>query len=72
MSARALLLPPAIVGSSFAAAQSLEPSGYTLNDHAAAKFVRATQQLVSAGQKGPSTHGGLGGFHLAKLKATLA
>jgi hypothetical protein len=55
---------------SFVTAQGLDPSTYTLTDDAAAKYVRATQQMVGGGLKGPSMQGP-GGMDLGKFKATL-
>lgn len=70
MSTRAFLLPLLVLLPAFAAAQDFDPSAYTLNDEAAAKFVRATQQMVGGGLKGPSMQGP-SGMDLAKFKATL-
>ena len=61
----AILLP------SLAAAQALDPSTYTLSNDTAAKFVQATQQMVSSGIKSPSMQGGPAGPDFAKFKATL-
>ncbi|HZF27992.1 MAG TPA: hypothetical protein VE907_02645 [Gammaproteobacteria bacterium] len=65
-----VLLPLLMLLPSFVTAQGLDPSTYTLTDDAAAKYVRATQQLAGGGLKGPSMQGP-GGMDLAKFKATL-
>src|SRR4029078_1628545 len=70
MAARALLLPLLVLLPSIVTAQSLDPSAYTLSDDAAAKFVRATQQMVGGGLKGPSMQGP-SGMDRAGFKATL-
>src|ERR1044072_9893222 len=70
MSTRAFLLPLLVLLPSLLRAQTLDPSGYTLTDDAAGKYVRATQQMMGGGVEGPSMQGP-GGMDLAKLKATL-
>jgi hypothetical protein len=62
----ALLALPALT-----AAQTLDPSTYTLTSAAAEKFVRATQQLVASGSSGPNMQGGGAGLDLAGMKASL-